>query len=489
MAVKEWWFPSSTGNWKSPGGDYRIRIWYNDSSSYSKDMLSGIKRLADLHIPLENDPSGQQFRHAYLKIELENHNDEFETESLLNVSKKNETFIDLYRNGTLFWTGLLDWRRVEKKDWHFVGGVPKYREVSMYFVDRLAYFWKNDKTLADISYDKNTPINELFINLKDLISINNLNFDSNLEIVEWENISGVGDKKYKIRDLYINRQDSNMLISEWLKNLIVAIGAFAYTLHDTLYVTRRNMGSIQAILNDDVLRLDVVQNPRTIQYVKVSATLDMNKDTTEFHEYFLIPTITVINENHEQGTPSQDGSKDVVIDATGILDEIHSQWSSTYLFGPFTADNLTANALFDSGQTFLYNNVESGDGIDMDFSGSNYLKHSMIRKMSDQENLFFQDIGSAPGNFQYRIERGAGPADDVSIKRRYKIYLLTLLAKDIYADYFLTTDEITRVRLKDIATHQNIHLRYDLNSLNHRVKNARMRLERDEIDFEFVRVS
>jgi len=490
MAVKEWYFPSSTGNYKLPSGkDIRIRIYYNDTTSYSKNMASQIIGIYDLKIPLEVQPSSQTFRFAFLKIEFDNINNEFETESILNSNKIDEIFIDIYIDNQIFWQGILDNARTQKINWYWDGSSFKYRQIRLTFLDRIAYFWKNDKTMADASYSNTITINALFTNIANLCDINSIYFDPNLKFTEYNDAL---QRDYAIKDLFINRQGNTSLISTFLRKFVIAIGAFIYSLNGKLYIVSRTNGSTQTISNDDISQLDIIENVDFVKYIEVKATLDMSKDTTEFSEYFSIPDITVINENIVSGTKSQKTKENFIIDGTNIIDELFTVRSGAQQYGDYTADLITDSGgegtLDDDGSGtnaggyFQYNDVESGDGILYSLPGANFENHSMITSVK-QFQLKFYGIGDAINNYKYRVNRGVGSA-----QRRYKIHYITNMAFNIYKDYFLTGNTLKKIKLIDIVKFKDIEKRFVLNGLNHRAKNITYSFHKNYVLFELVQV-
>lgn len=457
MAEKAWYFPSSTGNYSAPSGDYRIKIWYTDASAYNKDMTSGIISLGDLKIPLEVDTQNSQFRFSSMKITFQNLNDEFETEALLDEQKQNEIFVDIYRDGSLFFQGMLDFAKNEKIDWHFSGSGFNYRNITLTVIDRIAYFWRNAKTLDDVSYTEALTIEDLFTNIKNMISITNLSFDSGLKFQEYAGV------EYALADLYIARQGTSTLISDFLKKFVVALGCFVFTLNGNFYVVSRASGADRSIARDEIKELSFIEKAETIQNILMSTTLDYEKDS----EFDVFGDIIGFS---QETLGSQSGAEivDLLIDGTGIIDEIFSTTAENEV-GPTTGD-VDDDAFNDPMATWITDELESGDVLTFVGPDQNY----MIKEITSETDLTFYG-GGLSGTRTYIISQ-------LSTLRRYKIHHVAALAFQNYSSFFLTSPHLLKIKLAGLDW--DITKKFWLTEWKYRARDAVFSFDQNDATFE-----
>ena len=108
MATKAFWFPSQTGSYSVKAGNVRLKIWYDNATDVNIDTNARIKKIGALKIPLEIKPSSNDYRFGSMAIDFENTANVFETQLIIQESKRDETYLDVYIEGTLFWRGILD---------------------------------------------------------------------------------------------------------------------------------------------------------------------------------------------------------------------------------------------------------------------------------------------------------------------------------------------------------------------------------------------
>jgi len=485
MAIKEWYAPGSSKNYKTPAGDIKFRIWFEDSAGSSKDLQSGVIKIKPIRFPLEINPSSRTFRFANFNIEFENLNNEFETESIFDLTRDTKTFFDVYVDSQLFFTGIIDYSTIKKLEWYDDNGFL-YRRISFNVLDRLAYLSFNSVTLNDISYSNTITLNTLLSNILTIIKVSNIYFDPNLQFDEYPS-GGSVVKSYKLKDLYINRQNLTDQVIDFLKNFMVSCGIFIFTLNDTLYIVRRTNGSTISILGTDIIDIVQIEDYDAVSYVKIESTITTDPLDSDYG--YLGSNSKQFTDVFSSGTKSNKAKRNFEVNGTGILDQIFSL-SDGSQYGPYTAETIDENNLYDTdatggGSYFHYNNIECGDTVRWGFTGSYYQNISMIKDVPSQTQANFYRLGST-GNYynaQYDIWRGSGSAG-----RRYKQYKLVKMAWETYKDYFLTDRAVLKVALKNLKNYQDIFKKYQLNNKNYRIKNATFNFLEDKILLELRNV-
>ncbi len=99
-----------------------------------------------IDIPFKMIGKNSTFRFANTKITVFNIDNAFETNNIYDSNKIAETFIDIYKDGSIYWSGRVIWEKSRKTDWYKEGSTITYRAYKLYCVDKLEY-------LIDASYE------------------------------------------------------------------------------------------------------------------------------------------------------------------------------------------------------------------------------------------------------------------------------------------------------------------------------------------------
>ena len=268
---------------------------------------------------------------------------------------------------------------------------------------------------------------------------------------------------------------------------MVACGVFIYTWNDTLYIVSRTSGSALTIPKNDIIRIDQIEDYDAVSYVKIESTITTDPLDADYDH--LGSSAKTFIDTASSGVKSNRTKRNFEVNGTGILDQIFATVTAGQ-YGPYTAETIDENSLYDTDSTgggsyFQYNNIECGDTVRWDFTGSYYNNISMIKNVPSQTQADFYSLG-ATGTFynaQYDMWRGSG-----SPGRRYKQYHLVRMAWQIYKDYFLTDRAVLKLSLKGLGNYLDIHQKLQLDGANYRIKAAVYDFLKDKVTFELRRV-
>jgi hypothetical protein len=142
--------------------------------------------------------------------------------------------------------------------------------------------------------------------------------------------------------------------------------------------------------------------------------------------------------------------------------------------------------LTDELVSFLASDIESGMMTTFDAaSGSG---SSIINRSVETYRINFPSVGILPDSL-YKIFRNPGDPDDSWSTRVLKIINLIELIGDCYNQYFLTSPDVLKVRLKDAKKYDDFEKRFVFTALNWKIKKANIRFDEDEIILDLVRVT
>ncbi len=483
MADKTFWFPSQSGSYNLPTGKtLQIKIYYSNASTVNVDTDTLLEDLDRLEFPFEI-AADKNFRLARWKFSFLNIDDVFENEDIILNSKRNETFMDVLVDGLLFWRGLVLHNLYHKTDWYDSGGgTLKYRVAKIEAVDPIKYFWLNDADLSDYSYSEGMNLSTLLDNIfADIgFSAANVILDPNIGFDENAGTS------YDIEDFLLYDMDSSMQVSTFLSHVINDLGAFIFNLDGKLYVTSRIGGSTVNINSDDIQELDKAQNVDYVDYIEVKATKDWS----------YLSDIGSHEHSHTAGS-SANNSKNYSVDGTGFLDNIWIEPGGSNYFGSCGTTTPTdgdTDQLEDTSENFYSENIETGMIVEYNCAGGSPASFSPITDVLYDAILvlnivYFITNTTVDTGKDYRIFREYTLAAATALSGVFKIEILCATAKDVYNEFFRTSPELLRVKLRDIDTYKDIRKKFVFDSTNHRVRKCSFDLLTDSFLAEMVEVS
>lgn len=494
-ADRIFWFPSQTGSIPSQAGDIRIKIWYNDAGlgSPSNTNMSdcGIIKIGAIDFPFNITPSGTvadaEYRHASCEIVLENArydatNNYFEQYSVLNSTYALETFVAIYKDGSEYWRGVIDFPQTKRFDYYLDGSTVKYRKVKLKLLDALYYLWSHDVDLSDVSYSDDIVIKTLIGNICSEVGYGSTDYDldANLKITEY---SGT---EHQIWDMKIRGQTAGDQVSDWLKEFAVATGTYFFSLNGKInFVFLGNTGTAVALSTDDIKeKMERAENANTIEYVFYEA--DMN-----YGSAFMPAVYSGYAEAIEKtsGTESQDTTRNFSHDAVAILGFVFEGGTQgNYGSPPDTADSSTPTSLTLASGGFQTAGVESGDLVSIEYSSgvytdhANYNRNSIVEDVPSETQVHFHSVVGSPSNNIFLITNYYN-------NRRRKTQKFAELIGQGYIDYFLTSPDILKVPLAGLSTYDDWSNKYTLGGNSYKIKAAKIDLMQDDILLELMRIA
>ncbi|HFQ92639.1 MAG TPA: hypothetical protein ENK32_01405 [Anaerolineae bacterium] len=428
MATKTFILPTLT----TPAGELHARIWYSAASSSTTTINELVWNMDVIDIPFEVIGKNSTFRFANTKITVFNIDNAFETNNIYDSSKIAETFIDIYKDGSIYWSGRVIWEKSRKTDWYKEGSTITYRAYKLYCVDKLEYL--SGKTLSDASYVDDMTYATLIGNAAGLIGMSaGLPTATEWALTEASGrkyaLGSGGTAQLKIRGLTAS---DNLLL--FLKDFCLAFGLSMYTLNNTLNFVRRNGGTAVTLSDDDIVRpLEKVPVYNDVAYVDVSGHINFNT---------LYGVGGDLTDNYEIKKSS--GTQDEVNAKRNFVLLNDTLYGNTFVdfdggdsYYPNPHQVPTAGTLTTLDYSLFYTSpheVESGMLLQYNWDGSAliYDNGSVVKDVPSASRLEFYSTGTAPNTSkEFRVGRAGSTGSRV-----YKIQKLVDYAHDIYAAYF-----------------------------------------------------
>ena len=450
MATSTFTFPTMS----TASGNIYFTITYEHPTGGSTSVSKLVYNIGKINIPLESSPADQKLRYANTKINVFNIDDDFETNNIYYANSKNETFIKIYKAGSIYWSGLIDWEKSRKKDWYKDGATITYREIELYCVDVLSYLSNYD--IDDTSITDGSSIHTIFSEIATLLS---MTYDFTGGTTTWT-ISETSGNAYDLTDLRLENLVTTTTIDVFLKDLCLSLGLFAYTLDNKLYFSQRDNGTAEAVDNDNVLEIEKPNIFDEIRYVKITATV--NWDT--------VYSITTGLGDHvitsSSGTQDVNTSKNFEFATSQILNNIYVNHDANAAQNPNPAQNPTGGTqtvLQDTGADFHTSDpVETGMHLMYNYSGALYDEHSIVSAVPSATEINFYSVGvSVDTGENYTVLRKPGNGVYKSQKCVEKV-------KGIYAVYF-TTGEPINLTLRGLY---NLAKKFTYNGNSYKVGSA-----------------
>lgn len=495
MADQNFWFPSQTGSIHTKAGNLRIKIYYDDGGGASNtDVGADVRKLSPLDIPFEISPSGSSYRLPSMQITFNNPvydatNNVFEQYSILNGTYDKDTFIKIYLDGSEKWHGIIDFSQIKKDEYYLDGSNLKYRKVVLKCYDALAYFWWHDVDLSDINYSDEDSIKTTIDNILAEIGIatGDIIIDSNL------NVNEECGNDYDATTLLFYGLTTTDQCRDFLKEFMLYFCCWIYNYGGKFYVNLRNGGTTKAITTDYLCaNTKKIENGNPIEYLKIKADMDWSNVWATPFDASLSP----YEHKVEYGDSTVESAKQLIVDATDLLTKIYIDYGAAAEYpaaGTRAPTSSSSTYLEDTGlssppNNFFDENIESGMKIKFVSATGNQYSH--IEDLASAIRITFTDISQTPqtgGANYYHVKRNPGVTGRTDYI--YKVHKLIELVSSVYNDFFMTSKDIYRVRLRDISEFDDFTKRFTLFGNNHRAKAIRIYFDKDELTMDLVQVT
>lgn len=434
MAEKSFYFPSSAGAYSTPTGDYRLKVYYDDTSASSTDMSLQIFSFDNLRIPVAASPADESNVLSQFGFKCHNKNNIVFSSGCLNENKKSVTYFILYKDGSEYWRGKLSWETTKYIDWNG----SYYNKVYFKFNDGLLAL--SDYDLSDASYTDEITLTSLLDNIAGLIGLD-------YRLIGTYNIyEHVGLTRTFTELCITDLVDTEDCLS-FLKRFSWDMGFDFIQLDGYLNFMQKGTISSTSLVANDIIKFDKIQTVEKTEYVSVTAEHDWDEELLYQH-------------TETNGTLSDDDDFNVLIDSDDILGKIFTVHPSGNEYEPGTPDT----AIITSG---IYVEYDPLSGTDFVNAAGDYIESGM----------YFVAFSSFPTGVTYRsfimnvtssieftildasVNWGAYSGDDATVWRggtdpNYKIYkvqkLVSIIA-DMLNTYYLESNRY-KATVKGVKT-------------------------------------
>ncbi len=254
------------GSYSTPGGAYYFKIVVPSTSTSASTMSTPV-RLSDLRIPFDSHQPGE-IRWSSITITFLRASDILAVcGDILDESKKDQIRLEIYRAGSLFWNGVIDWESIKKDSWYIDSGL-KYRHLSISFMDALAYFSKNSVTLGEIGYSAYDPFSDVIGEMAVYLGMNSAAYELD---PDWEITDPYAGNSYGLSEFYCINLSSSTLVSDFIQAIWKGMGLRIYILNGKITLhSRTGTTTTKAITNSYIKRLSAFVSDNRLSYVQIS---------------------------------------------------------------------------------------------------------------------------------------------------------------------------------------------------------------------------
>lgn len=423
---------------KTPAGTMQIKIYYSDATASDTTINDLVYNLNPLHIPFEVIGKNQTFRYANIKISVQNINNAFETNAIYSAAKKAETFIDLYKDGSLYWSGRLVWEKSKKKKWYKDSSGLKYSIYDLYCIDKIEYL--NNYTLADASYADDQGLYDITGTIGNLIGLLRVGPSfTDWKLTEWTGRE-YGIKYGGPNYLKIHGLNSTMILTDFLKQFCLSFGLTMHNLNGKLYFYPRNKGTAVTLADRDILLpAERIQLYNITDYIEITGHIDfatLYGSTGNVNDNYIVTATS--------GTAGNAANKKMIITDDLMLPGVFIPYDSSDAEYPIPRQLPTSvggDSIQYSGFETSPHQVESGMKVNFNYVSPLYGDSSVIINEIGGTNIGFYGTGNAASlTKEFQVDRTGSTAN-----RIYKIDKLVKYVRDIYVAFF--TDDMYKLNV------------------------------------------
>ena len=478
MAFKTFYFPAQSGHYSTKFGNLQFKIYYSNSTDENLDVNVDLMKMGELSIPLLITPASDEFRFSEININFRNNSDLFESNPIFLKEKEKETFIDIIKDGALFWRGVLNFDAIKKNEWFLDSGSLKYKKIEASFYDALYYFRLNPKDLLDASWVNDISVKSMLENIASLINFN----ASDVYIDPALNFTEPCGTVYDLNDFLINDWDSsfnkNMDVLVFLKQLMLSFAVYIFIHNGKFYVLKRNGGTIYTVNHSSILKIAKEENANPIKYIEFKSTRNWDSimgtgygdredkfssgDASRDNDYKFIHDSELLKYIRTVGSGSS--IPETEIDNDGSTNMIRAE----------NIDVMTAG--IETGDRVVYNKEAGlpGDSAsvvtDLDYEKSAAAEYSYI--------YFYPDDPTISGELFY--------IDALAI--RFKQILIVPVVGNDYKEIYLKSGDHLHLTFKKISDFLDFSRRFSIASKNYKLISCKLNFVNDQIRVVLIEV-
>ncbi len=358
MALVEYYFPQQGYEYQTASGKLKFRFFYEDTAAQSINTNLHVLKISPIRIEFESKANDQTIRLTNFTLTLQG-GDFFEGTNFTNG--KNKTFVEIYKDGQLYFTGYLDFNSIRKSDYYVDNGALKYRTIKLKIFDGIKYYYDNNITLSDIGYTGSESLQSLIQTMLTKFHTGNYYFTTQNIVAENCGLN------YTLNDLKLAGTNGNFLCRTLLSYIMRYLALNIFNLNGTYYILpRQGESTSQTLANEKLLSVKKLENRAVIKYIRVSATKDWSQQThnvlTTPYEHYSEVGDANVKDNEKINIDATDFFKRIVVDYKGTS---INAWPSTRVapsyFGTNWADKTGIDAytnqietgmVFDAGSPF-----------------------------------------------------------------------------------------------------------------------------------------
>ncbi|APF17003.1 hypothetical protein Calab_1539 [Caldithrix abyssi DSM 13497] len=370
MALVEYYFPQQGYEYRTASGKLKFRFFYEDTTAQTINTNLHVLKISPIRIEFEAKANEQTIRLPNFTLTLQG-GDFFEGTNFTNG--KNKTFIEIYRDGQLYFTGYLDFNSIQKSDYYVDNGALKYRTIKFKIFDGIKYYYDNNITLSDIGYTGSESLQSLVQTM--LSKFHNGSYYFTAQNIISENCG----LNYTFNDLKLAETSGNFLCRTLLSYIIRYLALNIFNLNGIYYVLpRQGESASQALSAESLLSVKKLENRAVIKYIEIKATKNWSVLTSN----------TIGNYEHKKtvGVSYVQDFKKIIIDATDFFKRLTVQYKgaslSDYPTSAVYPDDYSTDWAMKYGQDAYSNEIETGMIFAAEYSLSSPI-NDLIKSQED----------------------------------------------------------------------------------------------------------
>jgi len=491
MGTYNLYIPSSTGSYKTPAGEIRLRIYYEGSGSGDTDFDSPAWFESNLKYDFSLKSDGT-ITLSNITLGFYNKDNIWETHGgsgvFAQATDYNKIFLDVIVDDDIFWSGVIDYLNVKKNEYRYESGVLTYNEIKIPWNDKVKML--ETVTCGEAGIATGDSVSTILASMASELDFGAT--DYTYENFTFDEISG---RRFGVRSampqnsLKVDNIDSSESCMTLLKRLSLGFGFMVYNYRDTLRIQDRDSSTFSA-LNAEThgYVIDVIEKKLPSKYVAVKGTKDWSVYNQVGGAYDLnLPSDT---RRFSVGTESTNQSQNFVLDLTTALENIYyDAYSSGQEYTPGAAeDGFTAEDPATRPGEIKINNPALGIGysdsgweaesgmlaqINLKAGTDNKFRFFSVLTHWESEASVFYILANGKSasdvieseDYITRIYRKTDSGQDLNIAKLYKIYPCLKTVCAIYAKALLG-EKTLRVKQHNF---RHVYLGFSFESSNYMI--------------------
>lgn len=464
MPEKVYWFPSQEGTYPTPAGNVRVKIYHSAESGSNTDIGMSLRIIGKIKYPLASSIKDQKLTLASTSLVFYNENNIFET--ILDVSKREEIFVDIDLDGMIIFHGRAQWDFIKKTEYEINEvGEFVYKKIELPFEDKISFLAQ--KTMSDIAFTDGS-VADLLRAMADLLNLDDGLFFNYYVTEGMGNTYGLVDTSNPNYDWFrIHSIDSDANLMDVLKALCFGFAYIAFSYGgEFIFFPIGGAQTTEYGANDISSISDITINIQN-KYVWIHASKLWQ--LKEYSTQIVVGEVDALHEK-EYGTHSNDAKNNFELDITSLMTSIYIPAPDTGLTSypadvPDDSDYTFVSYILGGFHTHL---LESGMWFRADYNvgQGQYELFSIVTDAPSDTMITFFDVREVPSLYKYFSILRYDPNYD--FHKLYKISKIVDKTAELYDDFFQDDDSVT-IKVKNRHIPRNDVL---INGLTYKVESC-----------------